>query len=115
MTTRQKRYRLLLDEMLPRRNKFPQINNYHDVRHLVHDLRKGGSSDRQVVITAKKHNRIVVTKNIKDFRKLGKTYCVDIIGVTETTQPEKLDNLIMAKLRKKKQKRMSGLFTKIAS
>ncbi|MBU0570124.1 DUF5615 family PIN-like protein [Patescibacteria group bacterium] len=115
MTTRQKRYGLLLDEMLPRRNKFPQINNYHNVRHIVHDLRKSGASDEQVIKVAKKQNRIVITKNIKDFRELGRAYCVDIIGVTETTSPEKLDNQIMAKLRRKKQKRMSGQFAKITS
>ncbi len=114
MVTRRKGFKLLLDEMLPRRNKFPQLNNYHNVRHIVHDLHKGGVSDEQVMRIAKKHNRIIITKNVKDFRKLGEKHLVDIIGVTETMLPEKLDNLIMAHLRRRK-KQMGGRFTKITS
>ncbi|MGD8744198.1 MAG: DUF5615 family PIN-like protein, partial [Candidatus Woesebacteria bacterium] len=74
MTTRQKRFKLLLDEMLPRRDKSPQLNNYHNLRHIVHDSKKEGISDQGLVKYAKKLDRIIITKNIKHLRKLGKIH-----------------------------------------
>jgi predicted nuclease of predicted toxin-antitoxin system len=58
--------------MLPRKEKYPQLNNYHNTRHIVHDLKKEGSSDEGVVKIAMKTDRIIVTKNIRHFRDLGK-------------------------------------------
>lgn len=113
MTTRQKRFKILLDEMLPRREKYPQLNNYHSVRHIVHDLKKEGASDEQVVRLAKRLDMIVVTKNVKHLRDLGKKHKVDILGVTETLAPEKMDKKIMAFLRKRGFVKMKGRFTKI--
>ena len=115
MTTRKKRFKLLLDEMLPRKDRFPQVNNYHNVRHIVHDLKKPGSSDEDVIKIANKLNRIVITKNIKDFRMLGEKYKVDIFGVTETIPFERLDKRISAILRRRKYQKMSGRFTKITN
>ena len=115
MTTRKRHFKLLLDEMLPRREKYPQLNNYHNIRHTVHDFKKEGSLDEEVVKLAKKTDRIVLTKNIRDFRKLGKKYKVDIFGVSETLPPEKLDKQIMAVLRKRKFRKMNGRFTKITN
>lgn len=66
-----------------------------------------------MVKIAKKLNRIIITKNVRDIKKLGEKYCVDVVGVTETVSPGKLDKQIMAMLRKRKQKSMSGSFIKI--
>ena len=115
MTTRKRRFNLLLDEMLPRREKYPQLNNYHNTRHIVHDLKKEGASDEEIVKLAKKLNRIVVTKNIKDFKKLGKKHKVDIFGVSGYLPPEKLDRKIMAVLRKRRYRKIKGGFTKITN
>ncbi len=38
MSPRQKRYKILLDEMLPRRQKLPGLNHLHNVKHILHDL-----------------------------------------------------------------------------
>lgn len=109
-----KRFKLLIDEMLPRKSKFPQLNNFHNIRHIVHDFKSGGMSDEKLVILAKKENRTVVTKNIKHLQKLGVKHKVDVIGLTETALPQRIDSKIMAILRKKRQAKMSGSFTKIA-
>lgn len=113
MTTRPKRFKLLLDEMFPRREKYPLLNNYHDLRHIVHNFKKEGVSDTEMVRYAKEQERIVLTKNIKHLKELGMKYKVDIIGVTEILPPERMDNKIMAVLRRRKFKNMTGRFTKI--
>ncbi len=115
MTTRQRRFKLLLDEMFPRRDKYPQLNNYHNIRHITHDLKEKGSSDEEVVKLAKKLGRIVITKNIKHLRELGEKHSVDILGISETIPPEKMDKQIMAILRKRKYIKLKGRFTKITS
>jgi len=115
MTTRQKRCRLLLDEMLPRRDKYPLLNNYHDVRHIVHDLKKEGISDLELIKLASKTGRIVITKNIKHLKELGLRYQVDIIGVTEILPPERMDSKIVAILKRRTSKNMTGRFTKVTN
>lgn len=114
MSLRNRRYKLLLDEMLPRRTKYPLLNCFHDVRHIVHDYKKSGSSDDEVLKLAVKDDRILVTKNIKHFRPMGEKFNVDVIGVAETIPPEELDKAIMAKLKKWARVSMSGRFTSIA-
>jgi len=49
MAPRRKRYKLLLDEMFPRREKYPNLNNFHDLKHVVHDFKKEEMSDIQVL------------------------------------------------------------------
>jgi predicted nuclease of predicted toxin-antitoxin system len=115
MTTRQKRYKLLLDEMLPRKDKYPLLNNYHNVRHIVHDLKKEGITDLELIRLASRTGRIVITKNIKHLKELGLKYQVDIIGVTEILPPERMDNKIVAILRRRTYKNMTGRFIKVAN
>lgn len=113
MSPRNRRYKLLLDEMLPRRTKYPLLNCFHNVKHIVHDYKRSGSSDDEVLKLAVKDDRILVTKNIKHFRPMGEKFNVDVIGVTETIPPEELDKSVMAKLRRWGKTRMSGRFTTI--
>lgn len=113
MSPRNLRCNLLLDKMLPRKEKFPLLNNFHNVIHITHDCKKSGISDTEIVIFAKKQKRIVVTKNIKHFRKLCQQEKVDLIGATEIAVPEALDKSIMAYLRRKKVARMTGAFKNI--
>ncbi len=113
MSPRPKRFKLLLDEMLPRRIKYPALNSHHDVKHIVHDYKRGGITDVRLLELARKDNRIVLTKNIKDFQFQCQQYQVDVIGVTETIPPEELDKSLMAKLRSWGKSKMSVRFTKI--
>ena len=99
--------------MLPRREKFPLTNNLHSLRHIVHDYKKSGLQDEQILILAKKEGRILVTKNIKDFVTKCKTYHVDVIGVSEQLPSEELDKLLVANLGKRSSPKTSGRFFKI--
>jgi len=102
MPRRQVRFKILLDEMLPAREKFPELNNYHNVRHIVHDFGKSGLTDDKVIALAKKEGRIIVTKNIRHFRTTCRAGGVGLIGVSEDMPIELTDREIMAKLRKRK-------------
>lgn len=99
--------------MFPRRIKYPALNRHHDVKHIVHDYKRGGITDVHLLKLARKDNRIVITKNIKDFQFQCQQYQVDIVGVTETIPPEELDKSLMAKLHSWGRSNMSGRFTKI--
>lgn len=100
MSPKQARYLILLDEMLPAREKFPELNNSHNVRHLVHDFHKLGLEDKKVILLAKKENRIIITKNTRHFFQECKDLGVTLIGVTEEMPAEEIDKDIMAKLRR---------------
>jgi len=113
MSPRQRRYKLLLDEMLPRREKLPELNRTHDLKHIVHDLGKSGLSDKRILVIAKRQNRIVVTKNVRDFQGLCTEKGVDMVGVTEALLPEELDKKIMAYLRRRTAGRMTGTYHRI--
>lgn len=106
-------YKLLLEKMLPRREKFPSLNNCHNSRHLVHDFRLSGVEEQQRIKLAKREERIIVTRNISHFRDLGRKQEVDIIGVTETIYSEELDISFMVLLRRREQQNMSGSFDKL--
>ncbi len=71
MTTRKHtRYKLLLDEGLPRRESFPKLNNLHTLKHINHDLKKGGAKDKNIYEFAEEYDYIVVVFNTKDFKPL---------------------------------------------
>jgi regulator of PEP synthase PpsR (kinase-PPPase family) len=98
--------------MFPKRENFPQLNDFHDLKHIVHDLKKEGIKDFQVIDIAKKQNRVIITKNTKDFKRLCAKNRIDLITVTEVSSIEEVDNQIMAYLRKK---RGRGVFKQIVS
>ena len=107
------RYKLLLDEMLPRRDKFPLTNNFFNLRHIVHDYKRSGISDRAIVKLAKKENRIIITKNIKDFHKLNQGEQVDLIGISDNKPLEHIDLAIVAYLNRRRTHKMTGCYKRI--
>jgi hypothetical protein len=42
------KHKLLLDEGLFKRQSFPRINSRYNLKHIEHDLHKGGVSDNEV-------------------------------------------------------------------
>lgn len=99
-----KRYKLLLDEMMPRRENFPQLNNLHDLKHIVHDLKKSGLKDYKIIEVARKTGS----------KKLCNENKLDLIGVVELASFEELDHRIVAYLKKRKSHVMTGTFKNIA-
>lgn len=98
MSPRSKRFKLLLDENLPRREMFPQLNKLHDVKHIF-DYKKGGTSDDDVVKLAKKEKRILVSRNEKHMYKPCTKEKVFLICPTENIPNGEIDDKINAKLK----------------
>lgn len=99
MSPKQNRFRLLLDEMLPPRSKFPSINKYHDLKHVVRDFNLEGISDDKVVRFAKKEKRILISKNSKHMINLSQVSKIRLICITETMDCEEIDSGVMSALR----------------
>lgn len=93
---------------MPERNNFLELNKYHNLRHINHDLRFPGIKDFQIILLAKETNSIIITKNIKHYRLECKAQKVDLIGVSEIASSISLDKKISAYLRKRKTQKMTG-------
>lgn len=102
MPPKPSRYRLLLDEMFPLRNSFPQLNKLHDLKHVLHDLHLSDNQDEKVVRLAKIQKRILISKNKKHMIKLCQKEQVTLICITETMDWEEIDSMVTAALRKLK-------------
>ncbi len=96
------RCRLLLDEMFPHRNAFPQLNKLHDLKHVLHDLRLKDNQDENVVKLAKAQKRILISKNKKHMTQFCEKEHVILICITETMDWEEIDSMVTAALRKMK-------------
>jgi predicted nuclease of predicted toxin-antitoxin system len=99
VSLKQNRHRLLLDEMFPPRSRFPNLNKYHDLKHVVKDFHLGGVSDDKVVKLAKKENRILISKNSKHMIYLCQASEVKLMCLTEKMEWEEIDKAIMSTLR----------------
>lgn len=109
------KHKLLLDEGLYSRKSLKRINNRYNIRHIRHDLNKGGVKDTEVYQTAVKQNRIIVTYNISDFRKMAKkSINTGIIGVTQKLTPDKLDTKLNSLLSRSSEKAFYGKYTSLS-
>ena len=64
------KHKLLFDENMPPRQRFPSLNEHFDVKHVSHDYNKGGIVDEEVYKIAYEQGRIIITINRDDFEKL---------------------------------------------
>ncbi len=85
------RHKLLLDEGLPRREAYPQANNYHGLKHIVHDVGEGGAKDKIVYALANKEKRLMVVFNTKDFSPLISPESVSVISLSTNLTDEQVD------------------------
>jgi hypothetical protein len=99
--------------MMPKRDRFPRLNNLHDLKHIVHDLKRFRIKDNQLIELAKKLDRIILTKNVKHFMDLCSDKKVDLIGVEELVGFEEIDNKVVAYLNKRKNRKMMGIYKNI--
>lgn len=108
------KYKLLLDENMPRRSIFPRLNELFDVKHIRDDLKSGGLSDPQVYMLAVKQKRFLVTYNIKDFEELA-THSQDIgiIGVSANLPPYQVDTKLTSLFTRSSAKSLLGRLTSI--
>ncbi|MEK7570761.1 MAG: DUF5615 family PIN-like protein [Patescibacteria group bacterium] len=105
------KYKILLDENMPPRSDFPRLNEYFDVKHIDHDLGKGGVSDQEVYLIAVSQKRIILTHNIKHFLTLsGTKNDVGIIGIPPSWQSSQIDMKLISLLRKNTPKMLTGKY-----
>src|SRR6266567_2875929 len=106
------KFKLLLDENMPARRRFPLLNQLFDVKHLAFDLRKGGLPDAQVYHQAAAMHRLIITFNGKDFRDLAhKSQETGIIYPSNNLTNEQLDTKLVALLLRSSPTRLYGAFT----
>lgn len=108
------KHKLLLDEGIYPKKSLRRINSRYNIKHIKHDLRKGGIKDKEVYEIACKQKRIIVTYNIDDFRQLAiHSKNTGIIGVTQGLTPDKLDTKLNSLLSKNPEKLFYGKYTSL--
>ena len=90
------KHKLLLDEQLYHRRLYPSLNEHFDVEHIRDDLHLGGLPDPDVYKLALSQGRIILTKNVKDFRPLLREDSPGAIGIPEAWSAARLDTALTA-------------------
>jgi predicted nuclease of predicted toxin-antitoxin system len=109
------KHKLLLDENMPLRTEFLLLNSIFDVKHVAADLKHSGLADPGVYQLAVEQKRILVTFNVKHFRKLaGTKEDVGIIGVSANLPTPQIDSKLAALLTKSTPKALQKKFTPLA-
>jgi hypothetical protein len=90
------KHKTLLDEQVSPRQYFPRLNEHFDIKHIKHDLHLPGLPDPQVYALALSQSRIILTKNVKDFRPLLREDSPGIIGIPETWALNRIDSKLTA-------------------
>lgn len=110
------KHKLLLDEGLFRRQSLKRINSRYNIKHINHDLHKGGITDKEIYEIAIREERIIITYNINDFKKfVQKDTNTGIIGVTQTLTPDQLDTKLNSLLSKSSEKTFYGRYTPLSN
>ena len=106
------KHKLLLDENFPIRKHLPSLNRRFNVKHVSADLNLEGLSDPKVYALACKEGRLVVTRNIKDFKQLAHTSeATGVIGISPNLIFDKIDKKLTALLNKSTKKSLYGKLT----
>lgn len=92
------KHKTLLDEQLYHRRMYPLLNEHFDVKHIRDDLHLGGLPDPAIYELALKQGRIILTKNVKDFRPLLREDSPGIISIPETWATSRVDSKLTALL-----------------
>ena len=93
------KYKLLLDEGMPPRNRYPNINRVYDLKHITHDFGLSGISDKKVYEKAVIESRILLVFNTKHFRKLLTKNGPSIIAISQNMNNTDVDLKILKVLK----------------
>lgn len=106
------KFKLLLDENMPPRHRFPRLNSRFNVKHIRDDLNRNGLKDQPVFILAAKLNRLIITFNGADFVKLAnKSRKTGIINISANLRYDQIDTKLTSLLTKSKPSALYGKFT----
>jgi predicted nuclease of predicted toxin-antitoxin system len=100
--------KLLLDECLPPRGRFPKLNEYCIARHLKGDFHESGISDEAVFELACKEEMILVTYNKRDFSPLIQSDKMSIIAIGTGLSDKVADTRVTAYIKKIKPHEFKG-------
>lgn len=108
------KYKLLLDEGLSLAKIYPKLNNFHNLKHIVHDLNKSGIKDKPLYDLATKENRILIVFNIKDFRKIIRRDGISVIDLSANLSNKEAELKILKTLREMKHDQGKGYLISIS-
>ncbi len=104
-----------MDEGIFPKQSLRRINSRYNIKHIKHDLNKGGIKDKEVYEIANRGKRIIITYNIGDFRKLViESRNTGVIGVTYGFTPDQLDTKLNSLLSKSSEAKFYGKFTSLS-
>ena len=109
------KHKTLLDEQISPRQFFPRLNERFDVKHIKHDLNLASLPDPAVYELAVSQGRIILTKNVKDFRPLLQVDSPGIIGIPETWSNSRVDTKLTALLMQHGPTYFKGRFRPLAA
>ena len=108
------KFKLLLDENMPPRQRFPRLNSRYDIKHVRDDLNNQGLLDPPVFALASKLQRIIITFNGDDFRKLVDTSTqIGVINISPNLRYEQIDTKLTALLTKSAPHTLFGKLTNL--
>jgi predicted nuclease of predicted toxin-antitoxin system len=114
MTKRFHKCKLLLDENMPARTKFPRLNSRYDLKHLRDDFHITDMLDPSVYEFAQKEKRLIPTFNGDDFKPLAiKSRDTGILFISDNLSDERIDSKLTALLSKSTPNALYSKFTSL--
>jgi predicted nuclease of predicted toxin-antitoxin system len=105
------KFKLLLDENMPPRQRFPRLNSRFDVKHIRDDLNQAGLKDPPVYELAKALNRLIITFNGDDFKKMVvQSTKTGVINISQNLRNDQIDTKLTAFLTKSSPSALFGKF-----
>jgi len=112
MPKRFHKFKLLLDENMPARTKFPRLNSRYDLKHLRDDFHITGLPDPGVYEFAQREKRLILTFNGDDFKPLAlRSRDTGILFLSDNLSDERIDSKLTALLSKSTPNALYGKFT----
>ncbi len=106
------KFKLLFDENMPPRQRFLRLNSRFDVKHIRDDLKKTGLKDPAVYEVARALNRLIITFNGDDFRKMvDQSTKTGVINLSSNLRNDQIDTKLTALLTKRNPSALFGKFT----
>ena len=106
------KFKLLLDENMPPRQRFPRLNSRFDLKHIRNDLHQAGLKDPPVYSLAGKLNRLIITFNGDDFKNMvAQSTQTGVINLSTNLRNDQIDTKLTALLTKSSPSALFGKFT----
>src|SRR6266480_7353000 len=108
------KFKLLLDENMPPRQRFPRLNSRFDIKHIRDDLNQSGLKDPPVYALADKLNRLIITFNGDDFIKLvNQSSETGVVNISANLRYDQIDTKLTSLLSKSSPHALYGKFTEL--